>query len=67
MTFVLSDKGATVEHVDQDKLWAEFKKLAELNGRDVSWVSEHWNDLTKMYMTARPAPTPPLGSLIDTQ
>jgi alkanesulfonate monooxygenase SsuD/methylene tetrahydromethanopterin reductase-like flavin-dependent oxidoreductase (luciferase family) len=53
------------EHVDQDKLWAEFKALAEKNGRDASWTSEHWNDLIKFHMRYQPAPIPPLGPLIE--
>jgi hypothetical protein len=43
------------EHVDQEKLWNDFKALAEKNGRDASWTSEHWNDLIKFHMRYQPA------------
>ena len=45
------------EHLNQDKLWNEFKRLTETDGRDASWVSEHWNDLVKFHMQYQPKTT----------
>ncbi|MGA2876901.1 MAG: hypothetical protein ABSE82_15385 [Nitrososphaerales archaeon] len=53
------------EHVDQEKLWVEFKNLAEKNGREASRTSEHFGDLVKFYTQYQPKPTPPLAELID--
>jgi hypothetical protein len=44
------------EHIDQEKLWNDFKALAEKNGRDASWTSEHFGDLIKFHMRYQPAP-----------
>jgi hypothetical protein len=53
------------EHIDQEKLWNDFKTLAEKNGRDASWTSEHFGDLIKFHMRYQPAPLPTLGDLVD--
>jgi len=50
------------EHIDQEKLWNEFKNLVEKNSRDASWTSEHFGDLVKFYSQHQPAPAP-VGAL----